>query len=515
MVEAQIQQLVHEQYPLIVRTAQGVDIEGAFFALDDDRGRLMVELKEDPPHLHTDESLTLFFTRNGQRWSMSTTLHHYPRPTSLVLHRPAQIHLADRRLEPRALLVSPTMRVSARTALFEGILFEGTLLSLSPQGLSFRVEHVEGPHGPLGNWRRELEPGRPLESLKIHGLPFDVEGEGRVLFLEEDQLGLRLRGLSTEMREWVLSYVESHAKQPPKQLELGPLLPLHAPATPAKEAPSRSQALLRLKKRGRTLVLAMKAGHLRDALKDQLVAWGYGRVEVMDTLAQWLEFIQTQLVDLVFIDGGLRELKGVELASFLHQARGERNYAILLAENLEGNSLGLIAKRAGVTHLLNKPYPLDHRLDAQLEGALDLRPLSTEEGATTPSVRHKRKAVALAMMPGPKRDALQAFLLGEGFCRVLPAGTVGELIQALQSPTLGLVFVDWEDTRISGLEVAAFLASQRGATQPQLVLVGDPGRMDVEARALGVARVLGRGYGLNSQLTEALMEALEALEAAS
>jgi CheY-like chemotaxis protein len=514
VVQEQLQRLVGEQYPLVVRTAQGVDIDGYFYALDADRGRLMVELKDDPPSLQPDEPLTLFFHRNGQRWSLGTALHHFPRPTSLVLIMPSELKCADRRQDPRCTLPEGRITVTARTALYDGLSFEGNLLSLSPNGLSFRVESVEGPAGKL-NWRRGLlEPGRGFEAIQISGLPFGIEGEGRLLWVEEDRIGIRLRGLVNEAKESLAAFVQKHIAVPPTTLELGQATFREVASAPL-EPPDRSQALLRLKKRGRAIVLAMKSGHLRDALQGILREWGYGRVDAVDNLAQWLELSQNQSVDLVFIDGGLKELRGIELASFLHQARGEKSYAIVLAEQLMGTSLGIVAKRAGVTQLLDKPYTRDKSLDIVLESVLDLRPLITEEVVATPSARHKRKAVALAMPPGSRRDALQAFLLGEGFCRVLPAGTVGELIQALQSPTLGLVFVDWDDTRLTGLEVAAFLAAQHGATHPQFVLVGDPARFDDEARALGISRIIPRSYALSGQLTDLLLEVMESFEAVS
>ncbi len=512
VIQEQLQRLVGEQYPLVVRTAQGVDVDGYFYALDMDRGRLMVELKDDPPSLQPDEPLTLFFHRNDQRWAMSTALHHFPRPTSLVLLMPSEVKCADRRQDPRCVLPEEKLTVVARTALYDGLSFQGSLLSLSPGGLSFRVESVEGPSGKM-HWRRGLlEPGRAFEALQVSGLPFGVDCEGRLLWVEEDRIGIRLRGLTNEVREALAKYVQSHPVVPPTVLELGEAVDREV-APPPMEVPDRSQALLRLKKRGRSIVLAMKSGHLRDALQGILREWGYGRVDAVENLGQWLELSQTQTVDLVFIDGGLKELHGIELASFLHQARGERSYAIVLAEQLTGTSLGIVAKRAGVTQLLDKPYTLDKSLDILLESVLDLRPLITEEVVATPSARHKRKAVALAMPPGARRDALQAFLLGEGFCRVLPAGTVGELIQTLQSPTLGLVFVEWEDTRLSGLEVAAFLAAQQGVTHPQYVLVGDPARFDEETRALGIARIVPRSYALNGKLTDLLLEVMESFEA--
>jgi hypothetical protein len=63
------------------------------------------------------------------------------------------------------------------------------------------------------------------------------------------------------------------------------------------------------------------------------------------------------------------------------------------------------------------------------------------------------------------------------------------------------------------LEVAAFLAGQHGVRPPQLVLAGDA-RIEEEAHALGIARVVPKGYPLNGPLVRALLEVMEGLEAA-
>lgn len=516
MVGDQLQRLVGEGAPVVLRTPLGVEVDGRFTAVDADRGRLTVELEEDPPPLNLDDAVRLYFPRNGQRWCLHATLHHFPKPTSLVLDFPKKIEAADRRQEPRAALHSGLVEAVVRTALYDGLVFHGPALSLSLNGFSFRVETVEGPGGTVP-WRRGLlEPGRAFESVVLRHEGKEMEGEGRLLWVEGDHIGLRLRNLVAEDKERLAGLVRLHAFIAPSVLDLGkaPAAPLERPPTPGEVARDRSQALMLLKKRGRTLVLAMKAGHLREGLRTRLLSFGYGKVEVVDTLGQWLELMHAMPVDLVFIDGGVKELQGMELASFLHQSRGERNFSIVLAEQLEGKSLSLVARKAGVTLLLAKPYMLDAALDAQLEGALDLRPPEHHEDHAMPSARHKRKAIALVMPAGPPRDALQSFLLSEGFSRVLAAGTVGELVRALQSPTLGLVFVDWEEPYLPGMEVAAFLVHLPFATRPQILFAGDVARQSEEAHSLGIARVVPKGYALNAPLVRALLEAMEEMEKA-
>lgn len=273
---------------------------------------------------------------------------------------------------------------------------------------------------------------------------------------------------------------------------------------------ARAQALLRIKKRGRTLVVAMRAGMVRDAVVAFLEKDGYGKVLTVETMEQWLELASSKHVDLVFIDGGVKEMQNLELANFLHQGRGHQSFAIVIS--LAGGSRlsEEEVQQAGINQLLPKPYTLDASLSLVLEVALDIRPVETSVPAPPIPGELRQRPIALAMVPGPNRDALQAFLLGQGFGRVVPAGTLGELIRTLHSPSLGLVFVDWEETSPTGLEIAAFLAAHAPDRRFALALAAPQphGRLAVEAMELGVARLITKPYELKGPLVEALLLAM-------
>ncbi len=273
---------------------------------------------------------------------------------------------------------------------------------------------------------------------------------------------------------------------------------------------ARAQALLRIKKRGRTLVVAMRPGMVRDAVVAFFEKDGYGKVLTVETLAQWLELAASKHVDLVFIDGGVKEMQNLELANFLHQGRGHQSFAIVLALANVDQVSETEVKQAGINQLLPKPYTLDAGLALAIEVALDIRPTEISPPATPIPGELRQRPIALAMVPGPNRDALQAFLLGQGFARVLPAGTLGELIRTLHSPSLGLVFVDWEETSPTGLEVAAFLAAHAPDRRFALALAAAQphGPLAVEAMELGVARLVTKPYELKGPLVEALLLAM-------
>ncbi len=510
--------LLQERRRLTVETPGGVELEAWADALDEGRGRFTLRLSHPSPPVSPGDALRVAFNFEGQRWAGTAQLHHYPDRSTYVASLPRVFDAADRRAHPRWAPPEAVGRVEVRTHLGEGLVLRGSLLSLSEGGLCLQVEGLEGPEGRV-YWKEGLlEEGQAFEAVLlqgIEGLP-EVEAEGRLAWTDMGEeglrLALRLRGLRESSREALRAFLVPRLPPLPEQLPPAPVVAFLAPGEEAAPAPPRSQALLRLKKRGRTVVVAMKAGLVRDAVVEFLEKDGYGKVRTVDTLGQWLELSAAKPVDLVFIDGGVKELHDLELASFLHQSRGHQSFAIVLAMDTMGTSLGLLTKKAGVNHLLSKPYTLDVTLTQALEVALDLR---TQEGPAPVASSQgllKRKPLALAMPPGPARDALQAYLLGEGFARVLPAGTLGELIRTLHSPTLGLVFVDWEESNLTGLEVAAFLASQGNGPRFTLVLACPQAsaRLVREATELGVAQVVVKPYGLKGPLVETLLKALEA-----
>lgn len=509
--------LLQERQSLTVETPGGVEMDAWVEAMDHPRHRLTLRLRHPSPPISPGDALRMAFTFAGQRWMATAQLHHYPDRSTYVSSLPRRFEAADRRTHARWAVPPPGGRVEVRVSLGEGLVFRGPLESLCEGGLSLRVEELLGAEGPVP-WREGLlQEGHAFEAVllrELEGLP-DLEAEGRLAWAGELngglRLGLRLRGLTESSRESLRAFLAPRLQPLPEALPPAPSSGLAQPEGDGPPAPDRSQALLRLKKRGRTVVVAMKPGLVREAVVDFMVKDGFGKVFTVDTLGQWLELSATKNVDLVFIDGGVKELHDLELASFLHQSRGHQAFAIVLAISTLGTSLGLLTKKAGVNHLLSKPYTLDVSLTQALELALDLR---TQEGPP-PVASHqgllKRKPLALAMPPSPEREALQAFLLGEGFARVLPAGTLGELIRTLHSPTLGLIFVDWEEPSLSGLEVASFLAGRSEDARFALVLACTQAgpRLIREATELGVAKVILKPYELKGPLVETLLKALE------
>ena len=150
-----------------------------------------------------------------------------------------------------------------------------------------------------------------------------------------------------------------------------PPAPAPAPPAPVAEGSDRSHALLRVKKRSRALVLAMHPGPVQDQLAAFLAEDGYGRILAVSTLSDLLEALdEASGVHLVFIDGGVAELAGLELASLIHHRFEGAPPPMVLAEDHVDTDLVLASREAGVTHILVKPYAPDadlaHLIEAQL-----------------------------------------------------------------------------------------------------------------------------------------------------
>ena len=134
----------------------------------------------------------------------------------------------------------------------------------------------------------------------------------------------------------------------------------------------RSQALLRVKKRARGLLLAMPAGSRRDTLAAFLSGDGYGRVLCADTLTELLEHVGRPGIHLILVDGGVAELQGLALASFLRSSLDDATPKVVLAEDSVDAELVIGAQEASVAQILVKPYDLDLEFRRMLEGHLGI-----------------------------------------------------------------------------------------------------------------------------------------------
>jgi DNA-binding response OmpR family regulator len=127
-----------------------------------------------------------------------------------------------------------------------------------------------------------------------------------------------------------------------------------------------------MKKRTRAILLAMPAGPDRDAVAGCLTEDGYGRVLYADTLTGLLEHVERRGIHLILVDDGVAELKGLALASLLHNRLEDAMPPVLLAETSVDAELVLGARETGVAQILVKPYELDRDFLRMLEAHLGI-----------------------------------------------------------------------------------------------------------------------------------------------
>jgi DNA-binding response OmpR family regulator len=134
----------------------------------------------------------------------------------------------------------------------------------------------------------------------------------------------------------------------------------------------RAQALLRVKKRARGILLAMPEGPDRDQVAAFLTEDGYGRVLCAATLTELLDHLDRPGLHLILVDGGVAEVQGLALASVLRHRLEDEMPPVILAEASVDAELVLGARETGVAQILVKPYEPDADFARMIEEHLGL-----------------------------------------------------------------------------------------------------------------------------------------------
>ena len=382
---------------------------------------------QGPLTLDKGAAVDILFLLDGLRFKASTKLQE-TKPGAAALDLPSNLSLAERRKKPRARINNREGATAiALTGLFDGVGLNGLIENISEGGLCLRVEKVMEvkTQRKMHMGANVLAIGQPLMLIKLTKLPkcAPIELAGTVAWVDASQ-GL-LVGITFEKgKEGLLgpvrSLVSSRAAAipssvPPKtrrqpEAESEPDEPIHRPPPrrepePVAEAPhpaptappqpppapallppesdpvpvlvvapvdERSQALLRVKKRSRGILLAMPAGPDRDSVSAFLAEDGYGRILLTDTLTNLLEQVEKPGIHLIFVDGGVAELQNLALASLLRHRLQEDMPPVILAEGTVDSELVLGAQEAGVAQILVKPYGLDLDFLHMIEGHLGI-----------------------------------------------------------------------------------------------------------------------------------------------
>ncbi|HEY3401601.1 MAG TPA: hypothetical protein VGK03_13325 [Geothrix sp.] len=404
----------------------------AAFTLVDGKGRevtgTLASVAEDRISLSTQGSLatekgarlSLIFILDGLRFKAEAHVLEV-KPGSVALDLPAAITLAERRRKPRARLNAREGATAiALTGLFDGVGINGSIENVSESGVCIRVDRaMEVKTQRKMHMGPNLMPvGQPLMLVKLSKLPKcpTIELAGTVAYVDARQgllVGIAFEpgkeALLAPVRALVASRTgaiptsvphkarrqpdaareaeEESAPHPAPKKEPEPApqapAPIAAPPTPVLPMPvaepepaphldERSQALLRVKKRTRSILLAMPEGGDRDELAAAIGEDGYGRVVCAGTLTELLECLDGPPVHLILVDGGVAELQGLALATLLQHRLGDEMPPVILAETSVDADLVLGAQEAGVAQILVKPYEPDADFAHMLEEHLGI-----------------------------------------------------------------------------------------------------------------------------------------------
>jgi CheY-like chemotaxis protein len=407
LVLAYLEEVQRVRAALVAFDAKGQETPASLVAVTEERitfsvqGRVLAE---------KGEPVTLVFHLDGLRFK-TTGRTQESKAGTLTLDLPAAIQLAERRKHPRARLNQREGATAiALTGLFDGIGLTGTIDNISGSGMCLKVGRAMNvkTQGPMHLGSNLLSVGQVFLLIKLNKLPkcplielagtaTHVASEGGLLSVgiafepgKESLLG-PVRSLVSSRSNTIPTSVPPKVRRsqevpkpeepaielasarpsPRKEPELPaaapdpvappalePDLPVRAPeAPPAPEVHGRGSALLRVKKRTRNLLLAMPEGPDRDALAAFLTADGYGQVLPVGTLTELLDLLDR--AQLVFVDGGVAEIQGLDLASLLRRKLQEDMPPVILAEDTVDSELVLGAQETGVAQILVKPYSLD------------------------------------------------------------------------------------------------------------------------------------------------------------
>jgi len=418
--------------PFLLTDTKRLEVSAVLHSLDEEAGTATFNLSA-PFSVTKGSKVDLVFvaenTRIGGRGQVVEI-----RSTTLILSLPEELELMERRKLPRARInPKEGATVTALTGLFDGIGVNGILESISEAGCRLKVEKAltikDEKRMHLGT--ALLNPGQPFILIKLNKVPkcaSVMELTGQLAYLADAPGGLAMAIIFEKVRPDLASAIRSlvssrasamptsvppkvrrknlppetslladpedkstrhRTEEEPVSHERGipprPAAPEPAPVAPPApvvvqepiETPveksadvSRNPALLRLKKRTRTLLLYTSAGY-GELLKGYLLDEGYGRVLVVAN-AQELEANLTQSgLGMVIIDNGTPILESLELVSQLHETMSDLPPFILAAEDVS-RALVLAAHRSGVSQLLVKPYPLDEAFSTLLEQQMGL-----------------------------------------------------------------------------------------------------------------------------------------------
>lgn len=419
LVLAYLEDAQRVRSPLFLRDGRKVDLQATLQSVDEEAGTMALHLGA-PFSGERGSRVDLLLYHEGLRIGASARVAEL-RSGLVVLDLPDDLELQERRKQPRVRLnPKEGATLTGLTSLFEGVGINGTLENLSEGGCRVRVDKAlnvkDERRLPLG---AALVPvGHAFMLLKLNKVPrcpAVMETAGTVVYVDDSSglcLGIafeKLRGdVATAIKGLVSSragvtptslppkarrkaVVDEEPLERPSRREEPPPAPREHPAPPPPKpmsnpeppapppaegpdtepvAAPRNPALLRLKKRSRTL-LVLGNGAGMDLLKAHLEEEGYGRVLLAADWAETISRLQEASVDLLLVDLERPILEAMEMLGKLQGAELELPPVVLAADEVS-RGVVVAATRVGVAHLLVRPYLLDEAFSRMIEAQLGL-----------------------------------------------------------------------------------------------------------------------------------------------
>ncbi len=369
-------------------------------------------------------TVELLFIQEGLRIGGSARLLE-TRSGVAVLELPDALELKERRGAPRARLnPKEGATITALTGLFEGVGITGVIENISESGARVRVEKGMAIKGekrlPLGTGLVPV--GQPFMLIKLNKLPkcpAVMELEGKAAYLDSSGGGLTmgfafsrpkadvaaaLRGLVASRTSAIPASLPSKARRKPEAASPGsfadeplarprpveeprskPVEPkpveakVEAPRAPEPPPPeeeaqpaSRSDSLVRLKKRSRAVVALSRTAAFDDILRSFLQEDGFGRVLTTTFSEEIPELLRQPNLGVLFLDGSMTVVETLEFVRHLQETCEDLPPIVVAAEDISA-AIVLAARRHGVAQLVVRPYELDATFAALLSEQVTLR----------------------------------------------------------------------------------------------------------------------------------------------
>jgi len=416
LVLAYLEDAQRVRTPFLLKDKHKVDVPATLQKLDEESQTLSFQVSGGS--FEKGARMEFLFMAENSRLGGTARVGEV-RSNGLTVDIPDELELQERRKLPRARLnPKEGANVTALTNLFEGVGVNGVMESISEGGCRIHVEKAlnlkDEKRLPLGT--ALLPKGQPFMLLKLNKVPkcpSVMELTGAVAYLDDSGGGLSMgivfdkprgdfasairnlvssrsgaiptvippkarRKASTPEESMLADKEERPVRPTPRQpinpvaeAEPASILPDEpAPPPDPSQAPPRNSALLRLKKRTRTIVAMVPAAY-GPLLRDFLLEDGYGRVLLASSREELSAHIRQPNVGMAFVDTELPVMECLEMISQLQEEDQDLPPVILAAEEIS-RALVIAASRVGVSQLVVKPYSLDETFSNLLEQQMGL-----------------------------------------------------------------------------------------------------------------------------------------------